>query len=455
MSRAARQILLPLQSDDLGPGQHRDVGVSLEPIDEVARHPGVQVRSPDHHRHLAPLLGQEHGGLSGRVATAHDQDRVARALARLEVGRRVVHALGLELGKSVHVQAPIAGAAGRDDRPGRQVRAVGKLDDEVAGLLAQGHGRAGGGQRGTELLGLDESALGEVAPRDTGGEAEVVLDPRAGPRLATRGDHVHADRAQALRRTVDGGGETGGSPADDDQVHAPLRQAADGETQVLGERTGAGPAQDLAGGDDDGQLRRLDVKLLEQGLHLGVGVGVEPEVGQPGPRQELADLQGLWRVARADHPRRRPGAGDEDIAPRHEGREDLVTQVGLSGDDFAEGVRRHREHLSGLRDACADEHAQTGEQVQLAEEPPAIVGGDDAFVPVRLEQDLHLSREHDVEVVAAVPRSVEVVTGLHLSARAHRLERGELGSVEGRKRIDREVGHRASRDATGTPKRSW
>ena len=83
------------------------------------------------------------------------------------------------------------------------------------------------------------------------------------------------------------------APAHDHEVHASLRHVGDGEPEVLGECSGTGPAQDLAGGDHDRHVGRFDLELLEQGLHLRIGVGVKPPVGQAGSRQELPDLEGL------------------------------------------------------------------------------------------------------------------------------------------------------------------
>ena len=57
--------LLPLKSDDLGLRQHLNARMAVEPVDEVAKHPTVQIRTSDDHRHLAPLFCQEHCCLSG------------------------------------------------------------------------------------------------------------------------------------------------------------------------------------------------------------------------------------------------------------------------------------------------------------------------------------------------------------------------------------------------------
>ena len=57
-------------------------------------------------------------------------------------------------------------------------------------------------------------------PGDPGGEAEVVLDPRAGPGLAARCPRLGHERPQTFGAAVHGGGEPGGAAAQHDQVEA-------------------------------------------------------------------------------------------------------------------------------------------------------------------------------------------------------------------------------------------
>ena len=104
---------------------------------------------------------------------------------------------------------------------------------------------AGSSKEGTELLGLHQPLLSEVAPRDTRREAGIPLDTRARPRLATRSDHVDSDGAQPLRGSVDRGGEPGRATAHDHEIHAPLRHVGDSQPEVLGESARTGAPQDF------------------------------------------------------------------------------------------------------------------------------------------------------------------------------------------------------------------
>ena len=71
---------------------------------------------------------------------------------------------------------------------------------------------------GAEPARLLQRAARELVARHARREAEVVLDPRRRARLAAGRLALDDDRAQALRRAVDGRGEAGGPGADDHRV---------------------------------------------------------------------------------------------------------------------------------------------------------------------------------------------------------------------------------------------
>ena len=168
--------LVSFECGDLRVGSHVDPVVGLDAVDEVAGHAGVQVRSADHDSDGAARLGQEHRGLTGRIAAAGDHDGGLGAFARFQRRGGVVHALALEVGEPVDIESPVVGARGGDHGATGHLGAVGEADHEMPGLLSQRGGRARGGEVCAELLRLDERPLGQVGAGDPGWEAEVVLD---------------------------------------------------------------------------------------------------------------------------------------------------------------------------------------------------------------------------------------------------------------------------------------
>jgi hypothetical protein len=86
-----RQRVIAVEIDDLGVGAQLDAVVSFDAVDEVARHGGVEVGSADDDGDGASGVGEEHGGLAGRVAAA-DDDGGLGALSGFHCGRGVAPA---------------------------------------------------------------------------------------------------------------------------------------------------------------------------------------------------------------------------------------------------------------------------------------------------------------------------------------------------------------------------
>src|SRR5262249_57216107 len=103
---------------DLSAGQHLDVGVAGELVDEVARHGRRQVVAAGQQVDPAGAGSQEDRGLPGRVAAADDRHRVADVPGGLFPGRRVVDAGTLQAFQAIKVEAAVAGAGGDDHGAG-------------------------------------------------------------------------------------------------------------------------------------------------------------------------------------------------------------------------------------------------------------------------------------------------------------------------------------------------
>ena len=304
------------------------------------------------------------------------------ALPGFDRGGRVVHALALEVGEPVDVESPVAGAGGDDHRAAGDLGSVGEADDEVPGLLPQRGGCARGGEVRAELLRLHQGPLGQVAAGDAGREPEVVLDARAGAGLSAGRDHVDAQGSQPLGRAVDRGGQPGRAAADDDEVEAAVGQVADGQAEVLGQRTRRRPAQHRSRHDHDGKLGRGDAELAQQTFDGVVVVGVQPLVRDPAAGQELPHPLRLGGEPRAHDPDGRRRAAEQHGPASHEGGEDRVAQAGLCREHPSQVGRRHDDHLARLGHPGRHEHPQAGEHVQLAQEPAGAVTGDDPLLAV-------------------------------------------------------------------------
>ena len=222
----------------------------------------------------------------------------------------------------------------------------------MAGALLEADDLARGREPHAELQCLGHGEVRELGAGDTLREPEVVLDSRARPGLPARRDRLHRERVEPLGHAVDRCRQSRRTRADDDEIEAAVRDRLDRHAEVLRHDAGCGAPDDLATRDDDGQVLDRQAELVDEPVHVGVGVDVEPLVGKSVAGEEFAHRQGLGRVPRPDDPHGARGAFEQQVPAEHERREDRVAHTGNGGDDPAERLRGDLDDLPGLRHAA-------------------------------------------------------------------------------------------------------
>src|SRR6266478_3152634 len=188
-----------------------DVRGGGDPIHEVARHALGQGRTPDQQQHAGSVTGEEDRSLSRGVPPT-DEDHIPSPAAPSLDGRGPVgDPAALEFVQRrdrrttvAHTRCDDDGARG-DGPP--ILEHEGEWGSRFAGMTVEPGCNGGYGEIGSELLGLGETAPGELLAGDPGGKAEVVLDARAGARLTPEAPTVDDENRQALRRRIDRGGK--------------------------------------------------------------------------------------------------------------------------------------------------------------------------------------------------------------------------------------------------------
>ena len=145
---------------------------------------------------------------------------------------------------------------------------------------------------------LRVSSVPEIAAR----EAEVVLDPRAGPGLAARRPGLGDERPQPLRAAVDRGREAGRAAAEHDEVEA-LAVDLGAQAERASDLRRRGVAHHVRGVHEHRRLLARDVEPLEERGALVVRVDVVQAHRQQVALEQVADLERPARAAR-----RRSGA---------------------------------------------------------------------------------------------------------------------------------------------------
>ena len=125
-------------------------------------------------------------------------------------------------------------------------------------------------------------------------------------------------------------------------------------------------------------------------------------VGHPVAGQEFAQPARVGRVARADDPH---AAADLDQQrPAGQVRpEDQVAELLVTGDQLAQALERHVDHLARVADDRAQVHPATGQQVELAKEPMRAMDRDHMVLGAVTANDRHRPGLDHEEVVAVVP----------------------------------------------------
>jgi len=142
-----------------------------------------------------------------------------------------------------------------------------------------------------ELLCLIVGTSRQLLAGDAERETKIVLDARAGSRLAARRVRFDHHDVQAFRRGVHGGAEPRRTRADDDEIVD--RRSIDGRIQAetVGDLLDGWIAKhDGAAADHHRDVAGLHVELIEHRLAVGVGVEVDELVRMPIAGEKLADV---------------------------------------------------------------------------------------------------------------------------------------------------------------------
>ncbi len=195
-------------------------------------------------------------------------------------------------------QLAVAGTGGEDDGFGVDFGAVVQREHLVRAAMAvavdiafEARDGAGVAECRAELAGLQDRLLGQFVATDAGGEAEIVLDLRAGPRLSAGRVLVDHEGVEPFAGPVDRRGQSGRTTADNDQVVAvfELRPKPD----FLGDQLDVRLATNAVPADQDRQLVAPDAEPFEQCGRLLVVFRVAEADGNLIPLQEVADLVGV------------------------------------------------------------------------------------------------------------------------------------------------------------------
>src|SRR3984957_4632842 len=146
-----------------------------------------------------PDLGREkHDCLARRVAAANQRNVFAGTQPRLNGGRPIEYSGTFKCPQIGDVEPAITRAGGNDDRPRPNAALAGEIKPERVSSAVEPLHLEWDRDLRPEFQRLVEGAAGQRLSRDTGGEAEIVLDSRRCARLAAHGAVVEDDDRRPL-----------------------------------------------------------------------------------------------------------------------------------------------------------------------------------------------------------------------------------------------------------------
>ena len=195
----------------------------------------------------------------------------------------------------------------------------------------------------------------------------------------------------------------------------------------------------------NGDLAHRHVEAIEEGLHARVALDVDVRVRVRVAREELLEAERPGGVRRPEEDGVALPCRDQPRAPRDEGAQKDVADLGVALDDAAERLGVEEEHVAGGLHPSANEGAAPREDAHLAGELARLVRGDGVVAADPRANDFDRARKDDVDVRDGLALIEEDFTGRHGSLLRVEGDAIDLGGRQLRKHLRallvRKVGH--------------
>ena len=139
-------------------------------------------------------------------------------------------------------------------------------------------------------------------------------------------------------------------------------------------------------------------ELLEQLVHIRVGLQIDPRKQNPILRQEIAHPERVRRVSRADHAQPRVvGRLAQQLPPRDERLQDDIAGRRALVQDAPQRIPGNLVYLGIAPGNCVDDGRQARHVRDIARELARVMDHDRLWLVARVIDNLHLPRFHDEE----------------------------------------------------------
>ena|SRR5579872_1824383 len=151
--------------------------------------------------------------------------------------------------------------------------------------------------------------------------------------------------------------------------------------------------------------------------------------------EKFAQAEGLGGVAGAEKDETPIAAADEFEAAEDESAHEKFAELGVFGDERAEGVAGEFDEIAGLDDASADEDPAAGNHGEFAGEAAGTMDGDGAFAVEARLHNFHAAGKDGEEGDVAVADIEKDFVAVDVPDAALRANPVDLGWSESRENL--------------------
>src|SRR5713101_532513 len=188
-------MTVAVHASDRGAAKYLDVRGVHDPMGQIARHAFAKVIAPDEEEHLARILRKINGCLTRGVSTAHQRD--VRTPAHLLFVRRgcVINTGAFKSTAILHIETAIFRAGGDEQTFGNNVFSAFQFKNRIYRVECQLRYRRWNGNTRAKLIGLENSAISQLASGDSGWKAQIIFNAHTAAGLSSRRRVLQHDRA--------------------------------------------------------------------------------------------------------------------------------------------------------------------------------------------------------------------------------------------------------------------
>ena len=181
-----------------------------------------------------------------------------------------------------------------------------------------------------------------------------------------------------------------------------------------------------AASDEDRNVFYRYLEAVKQGLHAGIAVDVDADVGITVAGEKLAHLERVGGMARPKQHRVAVSRCQKSHTAQDEGAHEDLAQLGVGLDDVAEIFFVDHENRAAFTHADAHEAGDTAQRAHLSGEIARQQHGDQLFAEHAGKSSLETAGKHNQQLSMTLAGLDQHLSGVRIGARTMRFQARDL-----------------------------